>query len=485
MNLARNVTLNTAARMLTSAVEKVLVFVVMALLARRLGSEGLGVYSFALAYVTFFRLLTDWGIFPIAIKRLSAAPASERSAFFNTTLTLRAILALLGAGLAGIGFSLGGAPALVKVSVWIALLTLADVVTDVCGALLLAELKQTWLGAFEVCNRLLWSAAAIIALLLGGGVITLLVVLGCSSVVQMCSALWLVRRLIKFRFRFQWAAWKELLSNSWPLALQSIMSTVYLRIDQLFIYSLVGVAAVGHYSAATKIAEVWGLAAGVLQAATYPLMCRFYTPDRERFEKTVRYSFRYLFIAMFPVVTICTLYAPAILGFVFGEGFANAALACVLLMWAEVFLVGNMIGQAALIAAGKEKWTLALSLAAAGLNVFLNVLLIPRYGYIGAAWASLVSYGAYPVLETLLPQTRGFVCLMWKELWRPFLASVATGGLLFDFPRNGLLLFIAPVVYLVLLTMLKGVGVQDLLLLRRAVLEGAPIAVRHLPENVN
>jgi O-antigen/teichoic acid export membrane protein len=214
-------------------------------------------------------------------------------------------------------------------------------------------------------------------------------------------------------------------------------------------------------------------------------MCRFYTADRERFEKTARYAFRYLFIAMFPVVMICTLYASAILGFVFGKGFANAASACVLLMWAEFFLVGNMIGQAALIAAGKEKWTLALTLAAAGLNVFLNVLLIPRYGYIGAAWASLVSYGSYPVLETLLPQTREFVCFMWKEFWRPFLASVATGGLLLYFQKSGLLLFIAPVIYVVLLRMLRGVGMQDLLLFRRAILEGAPMTGRRLSEDVN
>jgi len=243
------------------------------------------------------------------------------------------------------------------------------------------------------------------------------------------------------------------------------------------------VAAVGYYSAATKIAEVWGLAAGVFQASMYPLMCKFYIIDQKSFAKTASYSFRYLFIGILPIVVCCTVYAPAILRLVFGKGFETAAPALVLLIWAEVFLVGNMFGQAALVAAGKEKWTLPLSLTAAGSNVLLNVLLIPKYGYIGAAWASLLSYGMYPVLGTLLPQTREIVCFMWRELWRPFLAALATAAWLLYVQSSSLRLFIAPVIYVLILTMLKGVGVQDLLLLRRAILEGAVIADRCLPES--
>lgn len=59
MNFARNIGLNTAVRLGTSVIEKLLILAVMALLARRLGSAGFGVYSFAVAYITFSRLLTD------------------------------------------------------------------------------------------------------------------------------------------------------------------------------------------------------------------------------------------------------------------------------------------------------------------------------------------------------------------------------------------------------------------------------------------
>jgi O-antigen/teichoic acid export membrane protein len=473
MNLPRNVSINTVARVATSIIEKALIFVVMALLARRLGSEGLGVYSFALAYITFFRLLTDWGISPIVIKRLSTAPEQDRAALFGATLTLRIILTVLAALVAGLSFSFGAAPALLKASIWVATLTFADMITDICASLLMAELKQAWLGILEACNRLLWCAAALATLYQGGAVIALLVVLGCSSLVQMASALWLVRRLLpRLALKVHWTLWKNLLSESWPLALQGFMSTVYLRVDQLLLYLLVGVAAIGYYSAATKIAEGWGLVVGVFQAAVFPLMCRFYAADRERFEKTAHYSLRYIFIGIFPFAVACTLYAPAILRLVFGADFSRAAPALTVLMWAEVFLVGNMICQATLVAAGLQKCTFWLALAAAGSNVLLNLLLIPKYGYTGAAWASLISYGMYPVVETLLPQTRPFAWILWREIWRPFSAALAAGTLLRDLPINGLLLAgVGLAAYFAILVSLRGVGLHDLHLLRRALSE--------------
>jgi O-antigen/teichoic acid export membrane protein len=483
MNLPRNITLNTAARLVASFVDKALVLFVLALLARRLSSQGLGEYSFALAYIVFFRLLTDWGISPIAIKRLSMASEQGKSTLFGAALALRVVLAALAALLAGLSFSLGGAPSVIKASVWVATLTLADVITGVCSALLVAELKHTWLGALEAGNRLLWSAVAIATLLEGGGVFALLLVLGCSSLVQMTFAIWLSRSLLKFHLQFRWRLWRSLLSESWPLALQALMSTVYLRADQLMLYPLVGLTAVGYYSAATKIAEIWALFAGVFQAAVYPLMCKFYATDHERFEKTARYSFRYLFLGTFPFVIGCTLYAPAILRVAFGSPFSKAAPALILLVWADVFLVANMISQATLIAAGRERWTLLLSLAAAGSNVILNLLLIPRFGFVGAAWASLASYGMYLVTETLLTRTRPFALLLWKEAWRPFLAALATATLLVYLPSTSLRVVIGPATYVACLFAIRGLDSQDFFLARRALVGCVPGTSPYAPQS--
>jgi len=471
MNLSRNIGLNTVVRISTSIGEKLLVFGFMAVFARRLGSEQLGVYTFALSWTVFFRLLTDWGLNAITIRRLSTAPAEVRPALFGAILSLRLLLTTAAGLISVLALALTRMPVLTKVAVAIAALTLADVISDTFGLVLQAELRQTWQGIAEFCTRALWSILAIAAVLRGGDVLLLLGILGLSSLVQAGVLACCAYRLLQYRPNIRVDLWKEVLEESWPLALQALMSTIYLRMDHLLLFQMSGAAALGYYAAATKLAEPWGLGAGVFISAIYPLLCRFYGPDRLRFEKLARYAHRYLFAAIFALVAIATLYSPEILRLVFGADFVKSSNAFVLLMWAEIFLFANMSSHAVLVAAGLQRITLFLTLAAAVANIVLNLLLIPRFGIAGAAWASFFSYPMYCITQTLVRRTRPFAWLIWKAMWRPFVAAAAVCAIFrFAVAVSFLVgIFAVPALYLVVLTLLGGLNFNDLAVLRASI----------------
>jgi O-antigen/teichoic acid export membrane protein len=463
MTTARDVARNTTVRTAALFGEKLLIFAVMAIMARHYGSSAFGVYSFALSFVSFFRLLSDWGMNPIVIRRLSiAASDEERSELFSTALTVRVLLAVVTGLLAGGAFSLAHAPAFDKLAVWIATLTMSDVVADMAGSLLQAYLRQTWMGVVGFAARVIWAALSIAAIFSGRSILFLVFAMGVCSLLQAAGLLVAGRRLLRFGLGMDRGILKGILRDSWPLALQAVMSTVYLRIDQLLLYALVGAQSVGIYAAATRLAEPWGLAAGVFVSATFPMLCRTFVPDTQGFHRISRATYRYLFIPLMLLIAYATLFAAPILRLIFGPGFEAGAPALVTLMWAEVFLFANMVSQYVLVAAGAQKVTFFLSAAGAVSNVALNLVLIPRYGATGAGVASLISYAFYQFLQSALPQTREFSIPVWSELFRPALACIGVVLALRVVRLSpGLALAIVPAGYVVALFAIGGLRSDD------------------------
>jgi O-antigen/teichoic acid export membrane protein len=139
------------------------------------------------------------------------------------------------------------------------------------------------------------------------------------------------------------------------------------------------------------------------------------------------------------------------------------------LIWAEVFLVANMIAGTVLLAAGLERMTLCFSVAGAFLNLLLNLLLIPRYGIVGSAWASVFAYATYGVAETCVPRTRQYALMMWSQMWRPAVACVVAIGFAKAVHGSSGLIAVAGLgVYLACLLGLRGLDTQDVRVLRAA-----------------
>jgi len=460
---ARNIAVNTTVRTAALFAEKLLIFGISAVMARRYGSSAFGVYAFALSFVSFFRLLSDWGMNPIVTRRLSiAASDDERSKVFSSALTARVLLAVLSALLAGGAFSLTHAPAFDKLAVWIATLTIVDVVADMLGSLLQAYLRQIWMGVIGFVARLVWAGISIAAIFTGRSILFLVFAMGVCSILQAAGLLFAGRRLLHFDLELNAGILKGILHDSWPLALQAIMSTVYLRVDQLLLYALVGAQTVGIYAAATKVAEPWGLAAGTLISASFPLLCKTYVSDPDRFQRVSRSLYRYLFIPLMLLVAYTTLFAAPLLRLIFGAGFGEGTGALVALIWADLFLFANMVSQYVLVAAGAQRITFFLSAAGATSNVALNLILIPRYGATGAGVASLVSYAMYQLLQSILPQTRKYSTPVWGEMVRPVLACGAVVLALHYLRLSiGLQLVLIPVGYVVALLVTGGLRSDD------------------------
>jgi O-antigen/teichoic acid export membrane protein len=176
-----------------------------------------------------------------------------------------------------------------------------------------------------------------------------------------------------------------------------------------------------------------------------------------------------------PVAVIFTIFSDQLtLGF-YGREFLSSSLALRILIWAEVFVFMGVVNNSILVSTNQQKLDPLFTGASAVINVILNVILIPRYSFVGAAIASLVSYSIGPIMGYFIPSTAAYSRSMLIFSLRPLLASLLMAYCI-NCTRNYFLIsiFISPLIYFSGLYFLKGITYEDISIIKSIVLDKNP-----------
>jgi len=165
----------------------------------------------------------------------------------------------------------------------------------------------------------------------------------------------------------------------------------------------------------------------LIVTAILPPMARSSKEDHELLRDIFNRSLRYLIILAAPIGVGTYLLAPRIIHFVYGEGFANASFALKILIWAEVLVFVNYLGGQLLNVIDKQKVYTTLIGITAGVNILLNMILIPKYTYLGASVATLLCEVLVFVLVYHVIRKVFFNVTIWPLFLRPILASIIMG----------------------------------------------------------
>jgi O-antigen/teichoic acid export membrane protein len=177
------------------------------------------------------------------------------------------------------------------------------------------------------------------------------------------------------------------LGESWPLFLNQLLQGLFFKIDALLLPSLAGLAAAGAYGAAYRVSEGAGIVSSSFTLALFPRLAR--TAD---LPGAYRLALRILLQAAFPLAAGTALLAEPIVGLVGGrEYLPDAAVALAILICYLPLSYANGLTQYVLIAAGRQRLLTVAFVAAVAFNLLANLALIPRFGYVGAAWVTVLS----------------------------------------------------------------------------------------------
>ncbi|MBD2148126.1 flippase [Sphaerospermopsis sp. FACHB-1194] len=204
--------------------------------------------------------------------------------------------------------------------------------------------------------------------------------------------------IIAYRFKGYSILWrwslslaKTLLTESWPLILSGLTIMIYMRIDQIMLGQMVGDEAVGLYSAATRISEVWYFIPTAISSSVAPSIYAAKQVSEELYYQRIKKLIRLLVMISLVVAVPMSFISTTIITLLFGNGYAAAGSILGIHIWAAVFVFIGVASNSWFIAEGLTQLAFRRTLMGAVVNVILNWLLIPAYAGVGAAVATVIS----------------------------------------------------------------------------------------------
>jgi O-antigen/teichoic acid export membrane protein len=394
---------NTAVRAAGEIIGKLGSLVLLAVMARELGDEGLGLFVFALAWGEIAMTPVGLGIDMYLLRQVAADRSRLDSHFWNAILLKlsRGIPVAIASIVLVHALDYGRDTELTVSIITVGLLfdTMARTMQNVFNAFERGELVASPI----VAQRFVAAAVGVGLLLAGFGVVEVAIAFSLGALVQLLLSLQLLRR------RLRWPAMvapedvrRDIRRHSLTFTAQDLFGLVLMRADVLILAALATDAVVGQYGAAYRLFEATTFI-NVALAGAFTAMYAYLGPTTDPSLPAVfQRSIKLCLGLLLPIGVTLGLLAEQLCRAFFGDGFADAA-GPLRLLAPSVVLFGVMVLCSGLILSRSRPRRMVYTVAiAAVVNIGLNFALIPSLEEIGAALAMLLSLVVYVAIALTL-----------------------------------------------------------------------------------
>lgn len=194
----------------------------------------------------------------------------------------------------------------------------------------------------------------------------------------------------------------ELLNKGWPFILSSVSVILYMRLDQIMLGNLLNSTAVGEFSAAVKVSEIFLFLPVAISSSYYAtLMNSLNNNDVAGYRKKMQLLFKWMFLLSVIIALTIALFSKVIVSILYGGQYAQTAILLRIHIWSIIAIFLGVSGNQYLVLENLQKYSLYKTLIGLFTNVVLNLILIPLLGAIGCAIATLVSYFMSAIISNL------------------------------------------------------------------------------------
>lgn len=211
---------------------------------------------------------------------------------------------------------------------------------------------------------------------------------------------------------------KELLLDAWPLILSAIVISIYMKIDQVMIKEFLNAEAVGQYSAAVRLSEAWYFIPMIICSSLFPAILNAKKVDERLYLSRLQRLFNLMVVLGLSVVVPVLLLSDWGIELLYGEAYNLSATVLKIHIWAGVFVFLGVANQKWFISENLQKYNILCLALGMLVNIVLNILLIPKYGILGAAYATLIAQAIASLFAPVLfKKTRKTFYMMVKALF--------------------------------------------------------------------
>ncbi|MFH1084452.1 MAG: oligosaccharide flippase family protein, partial [Chloroflexota bacterium] len=394
----QRVTRNTVAPLTMNLINKVMDMAFAMLMLRILGPADAGQFYLAVVVVGWFDILTNFGLNTLVTREV-AKDRDQANRYLSNTIVLRVGLwaAAWPVLAAFVGLRRMGSPLQPTTVLAIALFTVGLLPSNISAsfsALFSAHERMELPAAVTVATTLLKVTLGTVALILRGGYVGLALV---SIVVNLLTLaiLYALARAQLFRPRLvvDWAFQRRMTRDAYPLMINLLLATLFFKVAVLLLEWLVrDTRVLGWYSTAYKYIDAVGLIPAYFTLAIFPIVSRYAATAKESLARAYFLAIKLLLMVAVPGALIISTLSTELIAILGGSQYLpQAAGVLAVMIWYMPIGFINSVTQYVLIALDQQRFLTRAFAIGLGFNVLCNVLLIPRLGYLVAAYVAIAS----------------------------------------------------------------------------------------------
>lgn len=377
---------------LAQVIARLIGFFYTIFLARNLTIPEFGLYSVALAYFSLLSTISDFGFNRFLVREIAKDHLRLSNLVFNVTFLRLTVSSCLFALFAVILYMLDPDKFRVSVSLLMVLAVIPQAVALTLDGLFVA-LKRLQLSALSLVFLSIFTSAIGYFLVLSGfgptgaAIALILGQLGYLVIIIVILLTQKINLLAEINFKII----REITLGSLPYGLLGILGMLYFRIDTILLSYLKGNFDTGIYSAAYKFLEAAIFIPTALSTALFPVVAKLYLEDKHKIKSVYFKSFKMMMFAGIVMVVGYLLILPYIIR-IFLPNYLFSIEALRILALSLPFIFIHIPGAQILLSTDKYlKPIILLSIFTLSFNIILNLLFIPKYGFIAASWVTVAS----------------------------------------------------------------------------------------------
>lgn len=361
--------------------------------ARYLGPEEFGILNYVIAFAALLTPLTNLGLNQIVVKELVENKGTKTAnLIFWTAFYLRLISGFSGVFLFIIIMTIiFPNDSLIKSIGVIILLSRIFESTDVIKYYFDSNVESKYRVWASNISFFFISILKVIFINYGFPLISFGALYLGEIVVASCILFIFYLKKENFAFSFNKKIAKNLLEQSWPLIFSGVAIMIYMRIDEFMLGQMIDKEAVGIYSAAVKVSEIWYFVPITIVSSFFPLIIKSKQKSRDLYVKNLRILFELLVFASLFIALPLSIFSNEIILFLFGYEYEKSGDVLKIHIWGAIFMFLYKASNPWFILENLQKLMLFRTVLGAIANLSFNWFLIPKYGPNGAAYATVLS----------------------------------------------------------------------------------------------
>ena len=360
--------------------------------ARYLGPEQFGIFSYAQSFVGLFVVISSLGLNDIVVREL-LKDKFKKDELLGTVFFMRLLGAFIVLIILALAINFTSGDSYTNTLIFIIASSTIFQSFNVIDFYFQSKVLSKYVVYSNLIALLISSIIKITLILNEASLIYFAMVVVFESFVLACGYIYFyLKNNQSIRdWRFIKSVAKNLLKDSYPLILSGLVISIYMKMDQIMIFEMLGSGAVGQYSAALRLSEVWYFIPMIIASSLFPAILNAKKISEKLYYERIQKLYDLLvWIAVF-ISVMMSLSSNLVVELLYGKEYSETGSVLIIYIWASVFVFLGVASSKWFLSENLQKYSFYRTLCGAIINLILNYILIPIYSIYGAAVATLIS----------------------------------------------------------------------------------------------